>query len=94
MQKKRPQTHKAVEFHVADPAGGVHVFKRFDEAAGYAVVSSASRGEKTFIDVLIYSRAGANWWGGSSAVEEYQEDPDASISQRIEVNANNAGRVA
>jgi hypothetical protein len=34
------------------------------------------------------------WYGGESGLEEYQEDPDASVSSRITVRADFVGRVA
>lgn len=80
------KTHKDVEFHV-----GEHVFKKFDEAAAHAVAIAATRGRTEYIDVVIWSRAGARAWGD---VETYDEDPDASVFERIEVKAHSLGRIA
>jgi len=88
----RPKTHRDVEFVVETPIKGLdeHVFKTFNEAAGHAVAT----GERSYLDVLIYSRAGARWWGGDDAVERYDEDPDASAFERFEIRSNLVGRVA
>jgi len=89
----RPKTHPKVEFSVDDASGKERIFKTFDEAAGFAIAIASSRGETVNIDVLIYSRTGAEWWGGDHAVEEYESDPDASVSDRIEIRAESVGRV-
>lgn len=85
--------HKDVEFHVTDAGGHTRVFDTFDEAAGFAISLAASDGRAHNIDVLIYSKAGARWWGGDDAVEEYESDPDASVSDRITVRAEDVGRI-
>lgn len=86
--------HKDVEFHVS--AGEkTKVLKTFGEAASLALAMSASRGgEEAVIDVIIYSVSGARWWNGDHGVETYREDPDASVSQRISVRAQDRGRIA
>lgn len=89
-----PTKHKDVTFVVEQPNGRERSFDRFNEAAGYAVVLAASDGRTHNVDVLIYSAAGAKWWGGAEAVEQYREDPDASISDRIKVKAEATGRIA
>ena len=86
--------HKGVEFAVDDASGHERIFKTFNEAAGFAVTIAASGRPNVSIDVLIYSVAGARWWGGDDAVEQYREDPEASVSERIEVSANVVGRIA
>jgi hypothetical protein len=87
------KSHKDVEFAVDDAGGRERRFKKFDEAAGFAV-AIASTGRKVNLDVLIHSKAGARAWGGDDAVEQYEEDPDASVSERIEIKVNIVGRVA
>lgn len=57
-------------------------------------VDDSSKQQPVNLDVLIYSEAGANWWGGSDEVESYLEDPDASVTARIEVSADFLGRIA
>jgi hypothetical protein len=85
--------HRDVEFAVDDASGRQRTFKVFDEAAGFAVVMAASRGQTVNLDVLIYSAAGARAWAGDDGVEQYHEDPDASVFERIEVRADAKGRV-
>lgn len=80
---------KDVSFEVGDK-----LFETFNEAAGHAVSLAASGKEDVSIDVLIYSEDGAREWGGDSAVEDYWQDPDASVSERIIVRAESIGRVA
>ena len=89
----RAKSHKDVEFAVDDYQGNEKIFKRFDEAAAFAVEKAMSRGETVNLDVLVSSRAGAKWLYGDSGVEIYEEDPDASVFERIEVKANMMGRV-
>lgn len=84
--------HKDVDFAVDDAAGHQRIFKTWDEAAAFAMSIAASRGESA-IDVLVYSDAGARFVGGDDAVEEYNEDPDASVFRRYEINVNHVGRV-
>jgi hypothetical protein len=86
------RTHKDVEFAVDDASGEEHVFKTFDEAAGFALSIAVARGESA-LDVLIWSRAGASWYVGDDAVERYNEDPDASVFERFEIRVNNVGMV-
>lgn len=91
----KPKQHKDVEFAVENPLqGGEDVFKTFPEAAAHAIALAASRGETIALDVLIYSKAGARWWGGDEAVEMYAGDPEASVSQRVVVRAEDQGRIA
>jgi hypothetical protein len=86
-------SHKDVEYAVEDGGGQERIFKTADEAAGFAV-SLAMSGRTVYIDVLIYSRAGARFYGDDHAVEQYDEDPEASVSDRIQVKAESLGRVA
>lgn len=88
------KTHKDVEFSVNTYDGKEKIFRSFDEAAGFVVVMAVSDGKWHNINVLISSRSGANWWGGDDAVEEYDADPDASVSDRIVVKAESHGRIA
>jgi hypothetical protein len=83
----RARTHKDVEYAVEDASGQERVFKSFDEAAGFALSIGASRGHAA-LDVLVWSRAGARWYGGDDAVERYDEDPEASVFERFEIRVN------
>jgi hypothetical protein len=85
---------KNLEFAVEDHSGRKRIFKTFDVACGFAVSLAASDGRAHNVDVLIYSEAAARAWGGGEGLEQYREDPDASVSDRIEITANHVGRVA
>lgn len=87
--KGRAKTHKDVTFELA-----LNTYKRFDEAAGMAVARAASTGRGIYIDVVVLSESGARWYGGDYGVEQYREDPDASVFERIEVRADSKGRIA
>jgi hypothetical protein len=56
--------------------------------AGYQLPST---GEPVNIDVIAWDRGDAKAWG---IEESYDEDPDASVSQRIVVRAEDLGRIA
>jgi len=86
----RRRSHKDVEFAVNTASGGQRTFRTFDEAAGFAVGLAVNKGSSVAVDVLVHSAAGARWWG---IEEQYREDPDASVSDRIEITANHVGRV-
>ncbi|HSX22535.1 MAG TPA: hypothetical protein VLE97_07165 [Gaiellaceae bacterium] len=91
----RPQTHKDVEYMVDDASGRPRYFKSSNEAAGFAISIAMSRGQEVNIDVLVHSSAGARWYRGSSdGVDEYNEDPEASVFDRIVVRAESQGRIS
>lgn len=87
----REKMHPDVEYAV-DDRKGERIFNTFDEAAAFALSLAISRGDAT-LDVLIYSEDGAEWYGGDDAVDRYNEDPEASVFERIEIEVNNAGMV-
>lgn len=87
------KTHKDVEYAVDDASGQQRTFKTFDEAAGFALAIAVSGRPDVYLDVLIWTRAGARWYGGDDAVEQYDEDPDASVFERFEISVNAMGRV-
>jgi len=86
------RTHKDVEFHVERPDRTVKVARDFDKAAGLAVAIAAS-GRSAFIDIIVWSEAGARALYGDEGAESFREDPGASVFERIEIKANNLGRV-
>lgn len=86
-------THKDVEFFTTI-FGKDHVYNKFSEAVAYAVTASTSTGHPIFVDVIVYSRAGARWWAGDYGVEEYENDPDGTIHERIEIRAESQGRIS
>lgn len=88
--------HKDLEFEVSDSADHrIGTYKTASEAAIVAISRSMARGgEPVFIDVLTWTRAGARAYMGESGVEVYDEDPDASIHDRIVVTAQSQGRIS
>ena len=87
---------KDLEFHVGPD--GIHtpqkICKSFKEACVYAVSMGVGTGQSMTIDVVTWTRAAAKAWGGDSAVEVYDEDPDASVHERIIIKAESQGRIA
>lgn len=88
-----PKGHKDLEFAVDDASGKQRTFKTFAEACGFAVVMAMHKGRAN-LDVLCWSRAAAVKFMGEEGGEWYDEDPDASVFQRIQIRADNQGRVA
>lgn len=88
------KTHKDVEFVVLGHGGKEQHFKRFDEAAAFAFIQALQDGTWRNLSVLIWSEAGARWWGGDDAVEQYREDPDASVFQQLAVKVDDRGMIA
>ena len=86
------RTHKDIEFAVDDASGRQRTFKTWDEAAGFAT-SLAASGRDVNLDVLAYSRAGARAFMGDEGAEMYDEDPDASVFERLQITVNPRGRV-
>ncbi len=87
--------HKDVEFHV-EPVGldlQTVVFETWNDAAGFAVGAAASRGVDYIIDTVIASRAGAEWYAGDEGTEQYDEDPDASVFDRIVISVDWQGQI-
>jgi hypothetical protein len=87
------RVHKDVEFAVDDFQDNERIFKDFEEAAGFAVTKALSSGRLVELDVLVHSRAGAKALEGDDGVERYDEDPEASVFERIVVRADSQGRV-
>ena len=84
-----------LEFHVDDERGqGTTIFTNFDKAAGFALSRACSTGNEMQIDVVTWSKAAARAWGGDTSVEIYEEDPDASVHERIIIKAESIGRIA
>ena len=85
--------HKDLEFHVDDAGGVPRVFKDWGEAVAFAVALSVSNGRSINVDVIAWSRAAARHWMGDHGVEMYDEDPEASVFQRVSIRAEDRGRV-
>jgi hypothetical protein len=84
----RALSHKDVEFHTGDIVSTV-----WEEAVSQAVFDALSQGKDVELDVVIWSEAGARWYGGDDAVEDYKEDPGASVFDRIVIKASSRGRI-
>lgn len=80
-----------LEFAVDDYQGQEKIFPTFEAACAFAVAKAVSRSEDVDIDVLCWTREAAVSWG---CEESYDEDPEASVSDRITITANHVGRVA
>ena len=86
--------HQDVEFlWSSTDAGSSRVFDNFAHAAAWGVMMAAANGEKFWIDVLVWSEEGARALAGDYGVEQYLEDPDASVFERLEISVHNVGRV-
>ena len=85
--------HKDLEFHV-EGMSGTKIFKDFDEACAFAVTCSIMEQTKVKLDVVTWSRAAAKSFAGEAGAESYDEDPEASVFNRIIVDANEQGRVS
>lgn len=85
---------KDLEFHVDYPNGTSLVSPSFHKAASAAVSIACSNGQPVNIDVIALSQKGAKLWAGQDGVESYNEDPDASVFDRIVVKAESLGRIA
>ena len=84
----KSKKHKDVEFAVGDK-----YVDTFNEAAGIAVVQAAATGRTAFVDVIVSSKSGARWLMDDAGVEQYLEDPEASVFERVAVTAEYQGRV-
>jgi hypothetical protein len=90
---KGKSTHKDVEFAVSAGERPTRHFSRWDEAVLWAVAISGTHGTEAVVDVLVHSRAGARHWLGDYGVEQYDEDPEASVFQRISIRVEDKGRI-
>lgn len=89
----KKKSHKDVEFMVESKNRPAMYFKTAEEASANVIARAISDGEPHTIDVLVSSKAGARWYGGDYAVEIYEEDPEASVHERIIVRAESVGHV-
>ena len=90
--RNRLKSHKDVEFHVQVESNNTEVFETWDEAAARACTLAVNEGSVK-LDVVVFSAAGAEWFMGEEGRKQYEEDPDASVFERIVVKANAQGRV-
>jgi hypothetical protein len=84
-----------LEFHV-NPEGSfdTKIFKNIKDASFHAISMAISHGQTMHIDVITWTRTAARKWAGDSGVEVYDEDPEASVHERIVVKAHSDGRIA
>ncbi|MBK8254949.1 MAG: hypothetical protein IPK82_20115 [Polyangiaceae bacterium] len=68
-------------------------FPALEDALRHAFACAAGSGEKVILDVLVSSPAGAKAWAGDDGVEQYLDDPEASVFERFELKVNSMGRV-
>ena len=87
----RGEAHSEVEY-VVEADRAERAYPTFDEALIYAFSVAMSAGQ-TRIDVLVYGEQGAEAFGGRSAVEEYRENPEASVFRRFEIEVRDLGQV-
>ena len=84
-----------LEYAVNDASGTQRIFKTFGKAAELAVAMSASHGGTPVnVDVLCWTRGAAVAYGGDVSGEIYDEDPEASVHDRIVIRAESQGRIA
>ena len=86
--------HKDLEYQLEDAGGATRTFKSFEDACALAVSVAASDGRPVNLDVLCWSRAAARVYGGDAGAEIYDEDPEASVFDRIVIRAESQGRIA
>ncbi len=84
-------THRDLEYAVQAGEVARH-FRTFNEALFFAFSAALNEG-KVVIDVLAFSEAAAQAFGGDAAVQEYREDPEASVFRRFEIAVADVGRV-
>ena len=84
-----------LEFAVDDASGKEQIFRTFGEACGLAVglLCTGQRSSPVYVDVLAWSEDAARLWRGDHGVDEYRDDPDASVFERIEIKAWSHGMI-
>lgn len=83
------QTHDDLEYAVSG------VYTRDAAVAMVMAVEFAIRtNAPVLLDVIVWSADGARAYGGEDAVAVYAEDPEASVHDRIVIEARPQGRVA
>lgn len=86
-----------LQYAVKDCSGRERVFDMPDEAAGLAVAVAMSGKSDVSIDVLAWTREAAVAYRGGDIYEggeEYDDDPEASVFERITIKAESIGHVA
>lgn len=89
----RKASHRDVEFRILGPNGRELYFNTFEKAAAAALLEAMRSGVWKNFDVIIHSEEGARWWGGDNAVEQYRQDPNASVFERSRIKVDIEGTV-
>ena len=85
--------HPDLEYHIELCNNAIKVTEDASEAFSLAVACAASDGKPHTVDVVCYSEKAAQEYGGDDAVEQYLEDPEASVFDRIVIRAESQGRI-
>lgn len=89
------KSHNDVEFSVHTYRRDTSCFRTFADATAEAVERVlAGVGPEVVLDVRVWSRAGARWYGGDEGVKIYDKNPDTRVFERIVVKAHSKGSVA
>lgn len=86
-------THKDLEFAVTDAGGQQKTFKHVKDAILLAANVSMMTERPCHVDVLTWSRGAARHWAGDEGAESYDDDPDASVFERLEIQFKSLGKV-
>lgn len=93
---RKKTTHKDVQYGVTYKAGTKEqrggLYDEWADAVLAAFQHALGHGRAN-LDVVVYSEAGARWYGGDDAVTEYREDPESSVFQRFAVKVDDKGMV-
>lgn len=90
-----PRKSSDLEFHVStDHSTDTEIFTNFAKASAKAIQVAISHGVTMHIDVVTWTKAAARKWAGDYGVEVFNEDPEASVYERIVIKAHSDGRVA
>jgi hypothetical protein len=87
------RTHKDVEYEISDVNEHRILTTTNAREAMVRALESAMTSGRSYLDVLIWSEAGAKFFGGTDALEHYRDDPEASIFERFEIKVNAQGRI-
>jgi hypothetical protein len=83
-----------LEFHVNRPNGKTYVGSVFGDATALAITIAVNTQKPVHIDVCAFSESAAREWTGEQGADSYNEDPEASVFDRIVIIAESVGRVA
>lgn len=88
------QQHSDLEFHLHDDNGdSFGTYRTFEDGLAAASRLSAGLDHPVTLDVLIWSEDGARAWGSEEGVEQFLDDPEASVFDRLEVSVRSLGKI-